>query len=218
MRYVTRPLTTEARARLQGVRREGSPFSASWSSTLELLDRELWHLGVRNEFVLQIDCTEADLRLDGQLRANARTASPAVGVSIESRKMGALLFVCGKFPQWQDNVRAIALGLEALRKVDRYGITQSAEQYRGWQALPPGMPMPAAKMTVDEAAELLIEHGGITGEGGIGSYVPTDLINNPERAGRCYRNAVKTHHPDVGGNPETFRKLTDARDLLAGAR
>ena len=66
MRYITRPLTPEARARIaSGARGQQSQFASTWPSTLDLLDRELWHLGVRDEFVLQIDCSEADLRIDG---------------------------------------------------------------------------------------------------------------------------------------------------------
>jgi hypothetical protein len=51
------------------------------------------------------------------------------------------------------NARAIALGLEALRKVDRYRITKRGERYTGWSALPPATPMGAAKMTADDALE-----------------------------------------------------------------
>lgn len=35
---------------------------------------------------------------------------------------------------WQHNVRSIALGLEALRAVDRYGISRRGEQYAGFRA------------------------------------------------------------------------------------
>lgn len=35
---------------------------------------------------------------------------------------------------WQHNVRSIALGLESLRAVDRYGITRRGEQYAGFRA------------------------------------------------------------------------------------
>lgn len=203
MRYVTRPLADEARLRLKGVRREGSPFSGSWSDTLRTLERELAHLGVRGEYVMQIDCQESDLRLDGELRANARVASPPVAISVKTSK-GALLFVCGKFPTWQHNVRAIALGLEALRRVERYGIVQSDEQYRGWQALPPGTPMPAAKMTIDEAERTLQQfwHGAVT------EHRAWDVL---------YRRGAKELHPDVGGDPDMFRKLTEARDLLVAS-
>jgi len=35
---------------------------------------------------------------------------------------------------WRHNVRSIALGLEALRAVDRYGISRRGEQYAGFRA------------------------------------------------------------------------------------
>lgn len=208
MRYTTRPLMPEARARLVGVRREHSQFSASWSDTLILLERELVHLGVRYKWVLQIDCTETDLRLDGELRANARIASPSVAIAIDSKSKGSLLFTCGRFTTWKDNVRAIALGLEALRKVERYGIVQSDEQYRGWQALPPGTPVPTAKMTIDDALEVLrLAAGWISGPD----------YDDPDAIRQAYRHGARHLHPDAGGDPEQFRRLVEARDLALGA-
>ena len=35
---------------------------------------------------------------------------------------------------WQHNLRSIALGLEALRAVDRYGISRRGQQYAGFRA------------------------------------------------------------------------------------
>lgn len=155
-----------------------------------------------------VDVDESDVRLDGELRANAKPHSPAVGVSIESRH-GPLLFVCDRFRHWQDNARAIALGLEALRKVERYGIVQSDEQYRGWQALPPGTPMPAAKMTVEDAARLLCDATmGTIGE----SW--EDIVRTRVGVNDLYREAVKLHHPDRGGDAAMFARLTEARELL----
>lgn len=207
MRYITRPLTPEARVRLKGVARTGSPFQSSWNGTLVLLDRELTALGVSGEFVLQIDCTEDDLKLNGELRSNARPASPSVAIAVD-RKKGPLLFVCGRFQHWQDNVRAIALGLEALRKIERYGIVQADEQYTGWQALPPGTAMPAAKMTVDEAERFLSN----------ASVLPIGEIRTAQGLTRAFRDAARTMHPDAGGDPAEFRKLTEARDLLEAQR
>jgi hypothetical protein len=200
MRYVTRPLTIEARTRLRGVKPVRGPFSATWRQTMQLLDAELGHLGVRDEFVMQIDVDERDLRLDGGLRANARPASPAVAISVERKGKPPLRVVCGKFTDWQENVRAIALGLEALRKVARYGIVQAEEQYTGFGALPPGVAMPAAKMTLEEAQRCL----RLWWKPGIGEDEWSVL----------YRRGARKLHPDAGGDPELFRRLTEARDLL----
>lgn len=203
-RMIVRPFTPEALARLAGSRPAGSPFSAPWSETVDVLRREVTHLGA-SEFVLMIDVQESDIRLDGAIRATARPATPSAAVAVHSRTKGDLLFTCGRFRNWQHNVRAIALGLEALRKVDRYGITESDEQYRGWQALPPGTPMPGAKMTVEDAKFLLRSwwHGA---------------ASEHDDWALLYRRAAKELHPDAGGDPEDFKRLTEARDLLLGAR
>lgn len=117
--------------------RRSSPFSSSLTTTLATLDRELRHLGTggRNaESVLQIAMREQDLRIDGLPRANAIPEHPGVILNVESRH-GTLSYPCDTFTRWQDNLRAITLGLEALRRVERYGITQTGQQYRGWQAI-----------------------------------------------------------------------------------
>ena len=109
-----------------------------WSETLVLLDRELVFLSAE-AVVLQIQVTERDIRLDGQLRADARPSDPAVRILFDS-KHGPLTYQCDRFATWKDNARAVALGLEALRKVERYGITEHGEQYKGWLAIEAGTP------------------------------------------------------------------------------
>jgi hypothetical protein len=214
--YRVRPLTDEARARIGGATVQRSRFDSTWSSTHTLLRRETEHLvvmrrengeDVYTKPVLMIDVEERHLRIDGGLRADARPGSPAVGFSLES-KHGPLLFVCAAFSTWQDNVRAIALGLEALRKVERYGIVQSAEQYRGWQALPPGTPMPAARMTIEDAAQFIAEHS----DDPSGRVV--EVADDPAFALALYRDAAKRLHPDAGGDAAMFQRLGEARQLL----
>lgn len=104
-------------------------FRASWSDTLVLLERETETLGARL-VVLQVDATEGDIRRDGMLRANARVAFPGVRVSFESRH-GPLTYATDRYDGWQDNIRAVALSLEALRAVDEFGIAGRGQQYVG---------------------------------------------------------------------------------------
>lgn len=47
---------------------------------------------------------------------------------------GRQVFATDACELWQHNVRSIALGLEALRAVDRYGITRRGQQYAGFRA------------------------------------------------------------------------------------
>jgi hypothetical protein len=203
IRQIIRPFTPEARQRLTGIRPERSPFASTWTATTDLLDRELWALGVRTEYVLMIDVEERDMKLNGELRASARPASSAVAIAFTARNLGDLMFACGKFREWHDNVRAIALGLEALRKVDRYGITKSAEQYRGWSALPPGTPMPPAAMTIGDAIKILEDFSGV--------HIDT---NKPASLTFAWRKAAWRTHPDQGGNETDFKRVNAAVDLL----
>lgn len=179
-----------------------SPFSATWTSTLELLDRELGHLkdGRGNApSVLQISLREQDFRLDGMPRASAVVSFPGVVLNIESSK-GALSYPCDKFKRWQDNIRAIALGLEALRKISRYGITPGDEQYAGWRAIPgPAAPMPKT-FTADEALAFL---SGVLDN----SDDPTLRIGTPAQ---LYRRARAAAHPDRHDGNQTLWDLVEA--------
>lgn len=41
-----------------------------------------------------------------------------------------------------------------------------------------------------------------------------DLAATPEEVARAYRRKARDHHPDRGGDPEDFRRLREARDVL----
>lgn len=137
--YVVRPLSD--RTWLGKRPRIESRFDSSWSSTRALLLDEVRHLNGKN-LVLGMDVSESQIRLDGEIYANAKPASPAVEVAFES-KHGPLMYRCDRYlapyyrqgEHWQHNVRAIALTLQALRAVDRYGAAESGEQYAGYRQL-----------------------------------------------------------------------------------
>lgn len=160
---------------------KSSPFSASWSDTVILLLREIDHLEPR-EVIIEIDVREQDLRLDGMPRANAVQQSPGIVLTLVGTPHGDLRYPCSTFRHWQDNVRAVALALEALRKVDRYGVTQRGEQYTGWKALPAG----GDEDLIARGRKLVREHGGMS-------------------------EALKATHPDHGGDADDFRAVMAAK-------
>lgn len=201
MRYATRPLSD--RTWLGTMGKEPTRFKSKWGATLELLGREVDALQGR-DVVIEIDVTEADLKLNGELRANARPSSSAVVVAFES-KHGPLLYRCDRFftpyywqgPEWQHNVRAIALTLEALRAVDRYGATETGQQYAGFKALPAGRAMSASHMTTEEAWSIL------------GSFGFTNIAELRESASaaelaQLHRKARAFAHPDRHGGDRTL--------------
>lgn len=184
-------------------RRQRSQFSAPWSTTMELLDRELRQLQAQHP-VIQIDVTEDDIRLDGWPRSSARPGHPGVILSFES-KHGPLRYASDAFDHWQDNLRAVALGLEALRRVDRYGITKSGEQYTGWRQLGGG----SSVTSRDQAVALIGDLSNLAlGPGWMDSH---DTVR------KAYRKALMYAHPDHGGDGDLFSAVQDAGKLLGVA-
>lgn len=173
-----------------------SQFSATLTKTLRLLSRELEMLAA-TKLVILLDVSEKDIRLDGAPRANARMGEPCVAVSFES-KHGPVRMVTGEYSSWQDNLRAVALSLEALRSVDRYGVSKSGEQYRGWRAIPASTDAADLIVDVDHAYEFL------------GQW----MVPDEDDVWSALRKALHATHPDHGGSVDEFRKVIRARDLL----
>ncbi len=116
--------------------RRVSQFKAHWSTTINQLEYELKRLRASDVVIQREDITLADIRNDGQVRGTLREDSNRPGVILAfSSPKGSLSFPCDRYTCWRDNVRAIALALEALRAVDRYGVTRGNEQYTGWLRL-----------------------------------------------------------------------------------
>jgi hypothetical protein len=181
-----------------------SPFKANYSQSEDLLLRELAHLNAKN-VVLEIDVRSQDLRLDGTLRANAKSQGRRV-VLYADTVHGPLMMPCGTYTSWQDNIRAIALSLEALRKVDRYGCSVRGEQYRGWTAIPASTSMTTK---VEAAWRLLIDIA--TGEP---DYEMAREHRTRANLDLYYREAAKVAHPDVGGTEERMAAVNRARETI----
>ena len=191
--------------------RKSSPFRAGLSDTLDVLDREIWQLtdtrSQRESAELLIAIPAGDLwRLDGKPRAHAVAEHPGVIFSLDS-KHGHLSYPCDTFARWQDNLRAVALALEALRKVDRYGVTKRGEQYRGFLALE-ATAAPAGFATVDDALAFL---GKFTGIG----LAEMRVIEGART--RALRRAQRETHPDAGGDASMFQRVSLAEAKLREA-
>lgn len=197
-----------------------SPFGAGmrggfWTATETLLRREAAALGTR-ELVLELDLRDRDLRQDGWIRSDARPASPRVAVALLHPQLSWLRYHCDRYEGggwldlahagWQANVRAIALSLEALRAVDRHGVTGKGEQYIGFKQLSSSTTTRPAPQTPECAAAILANES---------DEIDAEILTDPDVARRAYRAAVKRTHPDVlGGNDEAFADVQAARELL----
>jgi hypothetical protein len=157
-----RSIQTWPSTRTPDENRRSSPFRAALTDTLDLLSRELAALRA-TDIAMEIALTgdpgsnPIDWRQDGRPRANARPAHPGVVLAFRTPLVPGreLRYATDRFWSWQDNLRAIALGLEALRKVERYGIANRGEQYAGWAQLTAGGPNP------DRGRDLIREHGSV---------------------------------------------------------
>lgn len=207
MRFVTRPLPDvwPTGLRTPSWERQYSRFKAGWTATMDLLQRELRHLDAVEPIVIEAGYQPHEIRLDGRPRANAKLSDPAVIVSFGSR-LGPLRYAADTYHEHADNLRAIALTLEHLRAVDRYGVTKRGEQYQGWAALPPSG---EGAMSADEA-EAFIRHHGVPApdeDDYVREIAKIPLV-------RFYRRAAKRLHPDVGGDPAEWAKLDRARQAV----
>lgn len=214
MRYTTRPLTTWDGPRTPAnARRSRYTFKAGWADTLDLLERELGHLDAR-EIVLEADFREQDLRLDGLPRSNARQpVDPAVRVAFES-KHGSLVYAADTCEFWQHNVRSVGLGLEALRAVDRYGISRRAEQYRGYRQIGGGPVVPDAPLDPDAAA-LELARAAYPEASGLGvRATAAEILSGVLPIDVVARRARRQTHPDAGGSAERFHRVERALGVL----
>lgn len=192
---------------------ERSPFSASWTSTLNLLEREIRHLAGK-DIVIEIDTTLSQIRNDGWPYSSAKVGRPGVRISFAS-KHGPMSYTSVQYARWETNIHAVALTLERLRAVERYGCVKNAEQYQGFSALPPGRGGRSGIQvgewsSCEDAARFLLSVWG-------GSYTEDDIQATVHDPTGTWRDASKKVHPDLpGGSEAMMSKVNRAREFIQG--
>lgn len=203
--YTHAPLPKQwpGKVRPGGHRRPASPFKTQWSGTERLLAAELRHLKAK-DVVIAVDVKGLGyFNQMGRLRADARPTSPHVILSFTRPDGVRLHFPCDKFAVWQDNVHAIALALESLRRVDRYEVTRGDEQYVGFAQLPAGK---SGAMSNEDAAGLLEQHSSLPAH---------TILAEAAVASVAIRMAKRAAHPDAGGSDAAFVKVGEAADIIS---
>lgn len=200
--------TTEVRTvgggEVQQVR--GSRQRIPLGRTLEDLDRELYQISAKN-VVVQIDVAK-DRELT-RLSDLTNVSTPAVVLTF-TRNTEPFVFACDYFKRWQDNLRAIAKGLESLRLLERYHITQSGEQYRGWKALPSAT---TTALSTEQAADILARR--LSQNGHAGTYTAAAILSDAVSAKSAIRAALARSHPDAGGSTSDFQLVQEAKRVLS---
>lgn len=140
-------------------RKRPDTFRTPWGASLDRLAEEVAAIKGRDA-AIGVVCDPSAITWSGALRAGGRTQMRHAGVEVSFEVPAGsgwrrLTFHTDAYPTVHANLHAIALGMEALRAVDRYGITTGTEQYAGFAALPAGD-------TPEELGRRLVEkHGGI---------------------------------------------------------
>lgn len=171
-----------ARNHLQG--------EVTFGTALNRLLRELRLMGVEDHAITI--SSDVPLRADGFPRAD-RGEPQDPGIAVYFKFDGRdLSFACDSYKTTRDNLRALALTIEALRGIQRWGASDLMDRaFRGFAALP------------ERATSPWKETLGFK----------TDEKITVEKIETRFRDLVKKHHPDYGGNEETFRQIVEARSI-----
>jgi hypothetical protein len=180
-----------------------APFKSLWSRTEKALERELKHLGARKvEISIDLPRGALDLRRDGMLKADARPKPPVI-LSFIDREGTRQAYPCDTYGWWEDNLHAIAVVLEDLRRAERYGV-QSALLRAGFKALPS---QTAPTMDTELASRII---------GGYSEFVPFDIRNDAAKAKEGVRAALFRTHPDRNnGDRSSYDNVDAARKVLS---
>ena len=177
-------------------RRKKSPFEVKYAKLLDDLERELNHLGAK-DIVIQAFLRKEQIRNDGWPRSSERPSEPGIILSFINKQKQEIAFPCDTYTNWESNLRAISLTLTALRSIDRYGVTQHNEQYKGWAKLPPA----PDRMDVKDALAFIELQTGIKATTG-------------EKLKEAYRAAARKLHPDISGSDHQFILLGKAKAAI----
>lgn len=162
---------------------ERSRFGArSIDVATNILRKEMGRMGVR-DLVLS---TNLRLRNDGYPYSNqAQPRDQGVAVYFTYKKQ-PMCFACDRWDKIQDNIYAVAMTIDALRGIERWGSGEMVQQaFTGFTALP------APKNPWD-----ILELGPNATE---------------EEIDASFREKARFMHPDAGGSAQAFQELNEAR-------
>ena len=194
---------------------KSSLFKQTYSNTKRLLEDELYYLkAIEASIQIEMFIKAEDLRLDGELRHNAKPTKPGVVLSFSKVKnrvfdknaqtwkneLLTLSYPCDSYDHWHDNLRAIALSLQNLRAVARYGVFK-------YEDMVSRLALPSAEGKLsdrDSALHFISIHSGRT----------IDQLRDKPFLKAGYLEAAMKLHPDKGGSSEDFHKLQEAKRIL----
>lgn len=184
--------------------RQPDQFQSTLGKTSGRLSFELEKIGATNPR-LRVAVERFQITVDGsRLKAGQQPWHPGV-VLVFDTKQGEQVYPADQYLRWQANLHAIALTLEALRALDRWGVTHG-QQYRGFLAIEPPRAASALPFTdYAGARDWLLKLPAV--QSMPASSSARDIV----------RAAQRSTHPDLGGDPDLFRIVNAAADYLREA-
>lgn len=125
-----------------------------WQQTLLYLEEEVERIK-GSDIIIGVVALPNQFNLDGRPRGDFKVLFRGAEVGFTTPERGRLAFHTDHFLTFQENLRAITLGLAALRAIERYGIADTQQQYEGFALLPSGGPDP------ERGHRLVMEAGSV---------------------------------------------------------
>jgi hypothetical protein len=150
------------------------------------LEGELDRLGAK----FPVLSTNVQLRLDGSPRSDIEPPDPGAAVYF-TFKGRATVLACDRYKRVADNITAMASHIDALRRIDRYGVGTIEQALAGYKALP-----------ADSAADWRTVFG-----------FARDVRVTTETLDAEFKRLARQRHPDTGGTEEGMQQLNRAHDF-----
>lgn len=201
----------EGEPRREPGRRSRSRFGVrgqvSFSEALIELRSELSRLGAANAVIT----TDLPVRRDGiPYAATGRVSDPGVAVWFmlpDDRGVASeRVLACDRWLTHAENMRALALTIEAMRGLDRWGVAGAVSRvFAGFTALPPGtgdevLSTPRAKPWREVLGPWPASYDALPDEAALAL------------ARVHHRKLITEHHPDRGGDPARAAEINAALD------
>lgn len=173
--------------RIHGAFRTNQTASHRLSVTIATarLERELEYLGATNPVL----STNVSLRLDGRPRSDENPTDPGAALYFSFRGKATVL-ACDRFLNVADNIAALAAHIDAIRRVERYGVGTIEQALAGYKALP-----------ADTAANWRAVFG-----------FAADAQPTLDQMDAAYKAMAHERHPDKGGTDIEMSHVNRARD------
>ncbi|QHV99199.1 J domain-containing protein [Spirosoma endbachense] len=168
--------------------RKPSRFGRSLADSRDDLLEQIRRLGGTQVVI----SSNAKLRNDG-LPYSKQPAVNDPGVAVYFLYEGEqVVFACDKWLDIGDNIRALGLAIEAIRGLERWGVSQMLKRtFTGFKAL-------AEPATHKEEWWSVLE-------------VPESA--SPDEIRKAYIKLAQRHHPDKGGKADQFQKIQNAYEV-----